>query len=729
MSEPPVAASMGSSDLGARVRQMLMAREGKVLAFLSLAILLILRLMDPEFIQQIRAQSFDYYQAVAPREAKPAPVIIVEIDEASLEAVGQWPWPRHVVAQLLQNIGAFGPAAVGLDILFPEADRLSASALAKTYPDLSPEVKSSLEKMPSNDVVLAKTMAQMPVVLGMGALAQEVPQVRAHAELPPTSVVINGIGAGNQPQIPSAKFLLRSLPLIDGVAAGRGLLAKGEDLDGVVRRVPLAMRVGEQYFPSLSVEMLRVALGETQIRLDSSPSGAIRRVGVGEHSWPTDQDGQVWVHFSGPRELRYLSALTVLKAEHPEALAEVLSGRMVLVGATAAGLGDLVTVPTSPYMPGVEVHAQILENVLIDGALSRPHWAPLVEITLFLAIGLCLIFLVPKLAPRWSFVPLAAAMPVVVLVAALAYGLNKLLLDITFPIGGNILLFPVVLGLSLALLEEKRRKLSLQLEEQKAKMQRLEGELAAARAIQMGILPQHFPVNDWVEVHAMVEPAKSVGGDLYDCFMIDDNRLFFMIGDVSGKGVPASLFMALTKALYKSSVLRYRVSIEEIMTEANIEISRENPAMLFVTAFAGILELDTGKLDYCNAGHEPPFLRQMDGTIIRLEGEGGPPLCVLEDFPYPLESLVLEPGASLCVFTDGVSEAYNPANELYGVGRTEQCLAKQDKDISAQASLAGLVEDLRHFVNGADPSDDITIITLRYWGSLKSPAARMREGE
>ena len=171
-------------------------------------------------------------------------------------------------------------------------------------------------------------------------------------------------------------------------------------------------------------------------------------------------------------------------------------------------------------------------------------------------------------------------------------------------------------------------------------------------------------------------PARETGGDLYDYFRLDERRLFFLVGDVAGKGLSASIFMAVSKALYKSATLRAPdADIGELMSAANAEVSRDNPEMLFVTAFAGILDLDTGELDYCNAGHENPCLiHAADATVRRIEDGDGPPLCAMGDFAYRGARYAMRPGELLCVVTDGVTEARNPAGALYGSARVEAVL-------------------------------------------------------
>jgi serine phosphatase RsbU (regulator of sigma subunit) len=230
-------------------------------------------------------------------------------------------------------------------------------------------------------------------------------------------------------------------------------------------------------------------------------------------------------------------------------------------------------------------------------------------------------------------------------------------------------------------------------------------------------------------VAAEMTPAREVGGDLYDFFPLDRDRLFFLIGDVSGKGLPASIFMAVSKALYKSNVLRSKAPgadvelVGELMTVANAEVSRENGEAMFVTLFAGILDLETGVLAYCNAGHDNPAVISAEGALTHLTGGDGPPLCVLDDFEYDGAQVVIAPGALICLVTDGVTEAQNPAGDLYGGARlrVNQETAR-GLGLGAAGLLSAVAADVARFVDGAEPADDLTILTLRWNGPAKACA-------
>ena len=261
------------------------------------------------------------------------------------------------------------------------------------------------------------------------------------------------------------------------------------------------------------------------------------------------------------------------------------------------------------------------------------------------------------------------------------------------------------------------------------------GELSAARRIQMATLPAPataFPREQRFTVAALLEPAREVGGDLYDFYMLDSRRLLFMIGDVSGKGLPASLFMVVAKALSKSVALGLvehaaehaveAADMAAILNRANRELARENPEMLFVTCIAGILDADTGEVTLCNAGHDAPRRVAAGGALERMQPADGPPLCVLDDFDYPVQRYQMAPGDSLCLITDGISEAMDEAGALYGVERLD-ALLEQAHGLGPDALVAAVREDVRRHVGQAEPSDDLTLLVVRWNGPHRAAGA------
>ena len=259
----------------------------------------------------------------------------------------------------------------------------------------------------------------------------------------------------------------------------------------------------------------------------------------------------------------------------------------------------------------------------------------------------------------------------------------------------------------------------LELEETRAAKQRIENELAVARDIQLRIIPSGelaFPDRDDLRLHAVMEPARAVGGDLYDFFLVDQDRLFFVIADVSDKGVPSALFMAIVRTVLKATMQTTNLPVSRLMAAANRYLCENNPSEMFVTVFAAMLDTRTGVVEYCDGGHEPPLIRRQDGRIELVDKVGGLALGCVEDFPYAAGRLQLRPGDTLILYTDGVTEATNEQQDTFSTGRLVGMLSDLDEADPSYAATRRILDAVRAFSKNMPQSDDITILALQYRG-------------
>ena len=657
-----------------------------------------------------RLELFDKYQSVFPRERLSAPVTIVDIDEASLKRFGQWPWPRDRMADLISRLGAMGPAAIGLDIYMPERDQTSPSALAGRLPPAMKSLKDTLARLPDHDRQLATALRENPAVLGAAGFDFETLTTARGMRTAP----LLAKGGDPLPFVRHYPFVLASLPELQAAARGQGLLSV-ELERGVVRRIPLVLAVGDVMVPSLAMEMLRIATGSAAVEVEVGRLG-VSAVGVADLRVRTQPDGEVWLHFGKADAARYVSAERVLDGKGPE---DMFRNKLVLIGLSGFGLVDARITPLGEQVPGVDIQAQLLESLFDGDILLRPRWMHWIELGLLLAGGVFLVWAVPALRPRLATM-LATLLYVALFGAGFAlFRYASLLFDAAGIFASLNIVFGSLLGSAFIESDKQRRVAEAALHREREASAEVAGELAAARRIQLGTLPDAkrlFAEEKRFEVCAMLEPAREIGGDLYDFFMLDERRLFFVVGDVSGKGVPASLFMAVAKALAKSAALRAASGVGAIVASTSRELGRENPGMLFVTLVAGILDADSGQLELCIAGHDAPWRIGRDARVERMDGEGGPPLCVLEDFAYPSLCTNLAAGDTLCVVTDGITEAMDGAHGLYGAARLDSLLRGLAPGSSAEELVGAVRRDVGEFVGGAEPSDDLTLLALRWIG-------------
>lgn len=686
---------------------------GRLAAGAVLAAVIVISVLLPSSVfSPLRSTVFDTYQRLHPRQQETYPVVIVAIDDASLDEYGQWPWPRTQLADLVLNTFFSGALSIGLTMIMPEEDRLSPSRALSSYPGLPEDLANQLATLESTDSILAETLGSVPVAMGRAAINTDA--AIEQMDLPETAVAF--VDPALAEFLPSYNSRITNLTLLESVAQGRGYLNAAPEVDGVVRRVPLMLNINGAPAPGIAVEVLRLVTNDDWLEIAGTDAGiSAIRLGLDGDPLATNKDASLDLYFTPSDANRFVSARDVLAGTIAP---DRFENQVVLIGATAVGVADRAATPLGERMTAVEIQAQAIEQLLSGTRIKRPSWIVYAEIAM-MAVGALLLIATMPLLPQ--AVGLALALGFVVINGVLGYSgfvSTGLLIDPVLPSGGVILVYATMLSSLLTQNVRRRQALQAELENERLQAARIAGELKAAREIQLGILPDSASLRALpaaVDVGAVLIPAKEVGGDLFDAFALDDDRVFFIVGDVTGKGVPASLFMALSKAMCKSAALRLNGQVDLMIGEANTELSRENPASLFVTAFAGIIDCRTGVVEYCNAGHEDPQILKPDGTVEDIESDGGLPLCVMDDFPYFQESLTLEPGDTLIIVTDGVTEARSLSDELFGRERLEEAFSKAAADDS-NAIVRSVVDDVRTFEAGGDPVDDVTVMAVRYKG-------------
>jgi adenylate cyclase len=411
-----------------------------------------LRLANPRPLEELRVRTFDLFQVLRPRAQTTHPVVIVDIDEDSLKAIGQWPWPRTTIADLVTRITQLGALTIGVDVIFAEPDRMSPAIAEQSFRGIDPDTRAKLDSLPSNDQVLADAIKQSRVVVGQAGTAIPTPKSPAEAALQ-TGFAVRG--PDPSPYLVTFPGLLRNVLPIEEAAAGRGLFSINPENDGIIRRVPVIMEAQGALVPSLTMEMLRVVSHSSAILVRVNDAG-VQSVAVPGLEVPTDRNGQFWVHFNRHDQARFVSAKDVLQGNVPP---DRFRGRLVLIGTSAIGLLDLKTTPVEAAMPGVEVHAEILESVLTKSLLVQPNYAIGAELVLAVLLGLAII----------AAAPMLSATVVVLLGAALIAGLvglslylfveHNLLIDFTYPLISSWLIYLVLTFVNLFREQKQRRQI------------------------------------------------------------------------------------------------------------------------------------------------------------------------------------------------------------------------------------------------------------------------------
>jgi adenylate cyclase len=422
------------------------------LACLALLIgLAALRIADPAPIEELRVRTFDTFQLIDPRIKSARPVAIVDIDEKSLAKLGQWPWPRTRIADLITNLTKLGAAVIAFDVIFSEPDRLNPDIAADTFRNLDEGVREKLRALPSNDQLFADAMGRSRVVLGESGLPYVLTEL--DKTLPVTGLAM----LGEDPQRFMFNFpgLLRNTPVLEKAAGGRGLLTINPERDGIIRRVPMIMQAQGTTMPSLSFEMLRVATGTDTIFIKSDQAG-IKSIAVKGFELPTDRNGQLWVHFARYDPSLYVSAADLLEGDvAPEKIAR----KLVLIGTSAVGLNDIKTTPVSPAMPGVEIHAQVLESALTRAVLSQPYYGPALEFLAALILGILVIAFAPLFGPVTLVAVGALFASLLVGTSWYFYTQHRLLIDFTYPLLSTTSIYLTLIFTSFVREQAQRRQI------------------------------------------------------------------------------------------------------------------------------------------------------------------------------------------------------------------------------------------------------------------------------
>jgi adenylate cyclase len=410
------------------------------------------RIADPAPVEELRVRTFDTFQLIHPRVTTVKPVTIVDIDEKSLAKLGQWPWPRTRIADMVINLTSLGAAVIAFDIVFSEPDRLNSDIAADTIRFLDEATRAKLRALPTNDQILAEAIRRSRVVLGESGL----PGVLTEFD---ESLPLTGLAMlGEEPQRFLFDFpgLLRNVRVLEQAAAGRGLFTIKAERDGIVRRVPMLLRAQGATVPSLSLEMLRVATATGTILVKSEKAG-VKSIAVRGLEVPTNGNGQLWVHFARQDPSIYVSAVEVLDGS---VAPEKIRGKLVLIGTSAVGLNDIKTTPVSPVMPGVEIHAQVLESALTRAVmLSQPIYGIVVELCAAILLGLLVIAFAPLFGPVSLVAVGALFASLLVGTSWYFYWQHRLLIDFTYPLLSTTAIYLTLIFSSFVREQAQRRQI------------------------------------------------------------------------------------------------------------------------------------------------------------------------------------------------------------------------------------------------------------------------------
>lgn len=604
-------------------------------------------------------QTYDWRCQLRGNRTASSEIVLIDIWDDSLKALGAWPFDRSYHAELIRVLRAAGAKAIGFDMLFVEST-----------PD-------------DDDVAQA---------------AREAGNVYF-------------VYAFQAPERKGSDFVSGNMiaPLVDSYAAagrGSGFVNTRADLDGKRRRTfPVIVHEGKQHY-QLSFRLALDLLGvrEDQVRRSR---GHIR---LGdERTVPLDDEGYFLVNFAGLWEspnFKHYSYYDVLAAhletvsgQKPRIDLGQFKDKVCFVGLTALGSHDTNPIPIQSVYPMVGLYANVLNNILLEDYIRRAD--RLVNALLTAALSLAAVWVSLRMRPVAGLLTSLAGVTLYAAVAVVLFLWKGVWIDLFYPV--------LLVGVSYAVSTLGRTLAEMR------KRELIEKELKIASQIQQSFLPQAVPVLRGVEVAVFFKPAKAVGGDLYTFLSLEGGKLGVMVGDVSGKGTPAALFMAKAASEFKFCA-RDRDEPAGVLAAFNDSISSESTGGLFVTLVYAIFDVQARSFCFSNAGHLPVVRVRLDGESDFLEAEGGLPIGVLPGASFFTTRCPLSPGDCYAFYSDGVTEARDRRKAEWGAETLKKILSAHRAEPAGRI-LDQAVEELRQFMGKTEQHDDITLIIVKTTGS------------
>ena len=661
-----------------------------IVFLILLLILIVIKIINPSFVKSVSYLSFDLYQKVFVKK-KESDVVIVDIDEKSLGKFGQFPWNRTVFAKILDQLNTSNPKAIGFDIFFTEKDKQSPEAIIKSY-NLIPSDTSKLQNLKGPDEIFAEKLKETKSIIAV--LGSNIPSHTNYDR----KAKARFLSKGGEPKnfTYSYPHSIGSLELLEKNVKGLGSISFLDQLDGIIRSLPLVVKLDNKLYPTMGLEMVRVGSKQKNIYIELNEIG-IQRISARPYKIDTDPNAIIWIQYKKSSKNQYISASDVYEGNFNN---EFFKDKYVLIGASAQGLFDLVKTPLGKTIPGVEVHANVIENIIDKSYLIRNPNTYLFELLFSLIIALATFILSQKIKPKLSLSIFFGNILLIVIIGFYTYRFRSELVDISYPI--FIVTLTFLVGLYFRFIEEN--KIALLNLQKEAKLLK-ERELAAN--VQKSLFPDISKFENFI--FAKNVPARDVSGDYFDVVRSNKEEYFFTLADVSGKGIKAGMYMAKASSIFRT-LTNLKFPLEKIVYGVNNELVEAKFKGMFVTAVFGKLNIVTGEMVFINAGHESILIFDKNKKYDYIKSDM-PPIGIVK---YFTESMVKSSSINIkdktfVVYTDGVTEGYLKNGEELGAEGVQNIISDIN-DITPKNIVEGIEEKLNW---GAEKlRDDITCMAI-----------------
>ena len=599
--------------------------------------LIIIKFTNPPIVQKISFINYDFYQKVFNR-GEVQDVTIVDIDEKSIAKVGQFPWRRDIYSIILKNLNQHNPKAIAFDIVFSEEDKQNPKDLLLKLQKESNEL-IDVEVADTNKIFVDSIKSSKIILPILGEPKDNF--VKNDSE-PKVRIVTKGENPKNF--IYKYKNKIISLEEISNAASGIGSISLIPNIDGIIRNVPVLYNIDNRIWPSLALESVRVATDQKNLLVKSNKNG-IELIKTRKNSIPSDQNAVINIKFNKFSKENYVSAIDVINNDFDE---KRIKNKIILIGSSAQALFDIVKISNGKTVPGVEVHAHIIDNILKNESIVKNIYTHLAENIIFLILVILLILIPIKIKPKFSIIFFVGSIFAINLSSIIIYQFN-FYIDFLFSSIAGTLAF--MASLYFRYLEEN----SIAIENEK-KQSILKKEREIAGEVQKKLFPNNKKIEKYI--FAQNTPAKDVSGDYYDYYQVNDNEIYFILGDVTGKGIKAGILMANAAAVFRS-LTKMNSSVAKTALYINNQVKDSSYQAMFITAILGRINLEKKEMEFINMGHEPMMVLDQQFNFEYIKSTLPPMgLMPVKDESFFKTTVMDISNKTILIYTDGVTEGY-----------------------------------------------------------------------
>ena len=658
----------------------------KILGPLVILIILIIFNIDSNLKNRIGYLNYDFYQNIFEKNFSTNKVIIVDIDEESIKKLGQFPWRRDIHSIILDKLQSANVALVAFDIFFSETDKQNPKKILTEF-NIVADIKSIID----TDNLFLESIKNSNVILPLVGSTKDTKKNQF-------SIKSNIITKGEDPlnYLYSYQGFIASLNQFNEAAKGLGSISIIDSEDGILRAVPLFLNINQQLTPALSMEAIRLLNSEENYVIETDLSG-IQTIKTRSTNFKINENGLKFIKFKKINKESYVSASDIYDGNFDK---ELFKDKIILIGSSAEGVFDLVKIPTGDIIPGVQVHANIIDNILSKDFIEISYFTKIFE-NIILLFGLIIIMLITNyFKPIYSIINYLFLTIIIFAVSIIFYQINY------FVEIYNIILFSSSLFLFLLYLRFVEENKSSLENEKKQLLLKKEREIAGE------VQKKLFPIKKDLEnfIYAKNIPAKDVSGDYYDYIKVSDNEIYFTLADVSGKGIKAGMLMANASSVFKS-FSKLKFSINELAQNINNQVKESSYKGMFITAVIGKFNLLTKEVEFVNFGHESIMCFNNDDNLFSYIKADRPPLGLLhiKDSSVIKTSKINLKNKKMFIYTDGVTEGYIDGEQEFTVKGVEKDILK-----NSSLTIKEIIDSIVNKLNNRDNlRDDITIMGLQ----------------